>query len=247
MLSAQRQEAAVTMTPIETMRSRMPNEIRMQKGRVPARLALAGLLLGTFAGCMQQQATIAADPARPVDATFAPNWTTVVEGRFLLLPVTWPTTAQDVFFGSGGFSYSGGAWSGFGKYGDTRYLNLRLVDLETKQTCTVFPRQVALLEWSQTIRNDRLIYANHLVLLARTRDTNNDGGINAADNVQAFVFDLIARQLFEISPEAASVEEIEYLDTAVVLVLRQPSGVHAIYRVDPRTRVEEYVQTSVRP
>lgn len=208
---------------------------------------LTGPLLCALAGCVQQHSTIAADPAKPVDAAFAPDWTTVVEGRFLLLPVTWPTAAQDVFFGSGGFSYSGGAWSGFGKYCDTRFLNLRLVDLETKQTCTVFPRQVALLDWSQAIRNDRLVYANHLVLLARTRDTNKDGGINASDGVQAFAFDLMGRQLVEISPDAASVEEIKYLDNAVVLVLRQASGAHAIYRVDPRTRVGEYTLENVRP
>ena len=210
-----------------------------------------GLLVGLLSGCAEQtrSQTISADPMTLVEAAFEPQRTQIVGGRYLLLPVTWPPNSKGPFFGSGGPSYLSAAWA-TGELNMGRYLNLRVVDLVDQREDAVFSRQVALINWERSFGHDwgaGLQYADRLVLVARTQDTDGDQSISGEDDVQVFVYDLAHRKLTATSPEGYSVEKVTALDAAIVLVVKGKDGATAVYRVDPITCAGAFVVDGMQP
>lgn len=201
---------------------------------------------------------IRTEEPRPLRAEFATNEMERVADRFLLLPIR---ADADKLLGmrlaGGSLTISGSAWSGLalgkGWSGDSTYLNLGVVDLETGTRRDVFERQVALGGWQHSFRTDEpgrtLCYPGKLILTARPADTTNDRQIDARDAVQALVYDLPSGVLTPISPPGHSVTWLEPLATQILLALtdsREPAAL-AIYAYDVETGRGRFVAEALRP
>jgi len=93
---------------------------------------------------------------------------------------------------------------------------------------------------------DRLAFEGLLIVNARTADTDGDGEIDANDATQVFGYDLVKRQLFQITPDRYDTEAARLLKDQLVLVLVSTCGESAVYVYEPLKPAASWRKASAR-
>lgn len=209
-------------------------------------------LLASLGGCLEPSAKIPAQTAEPLKAHFDYSDSAIADRKYVLIPIRADEAEFDKVYGSMVFSSS--CWSGtcFGKLGSPSALNLEVIELDKHEHHRVFDRQVALGSWRMSfdIKDDqRLLFADQLILPARTTDSDKNGTITSKDSVYLYFYDLKKHQTRMVSPAGYHVADVKLLTDQVVVTV-EPENDHtrsALYVYDPAKDQGNFVVENLTP